>query len=87
MQLVVAAAQLINELAQTRRKFALGAQVLLQPFADGVADRHACPVIDLFDIAGDSGFHGDLYEFHLTAFARLDDSDRSSPGGEIGFRA
>jgi hypothetical protein len=44
-------------------------------------------VIDLFDIAVDSGFHGDLYEFHLTAFARLDDIDGSSRSGEIGFPA
>jgi hypothetical protein len=45
---------------------------LLQPFADGVADRHAGLVIDLFDIVVDSSFHGGLYEFHLAAFARLE---------------
>ena len=49
MQFVVAAAQFVDELAQTRRQFSLGAQALLQPFADGVADRHACLVIDLFE--------------------------------------
>ena len=73
MQFVVAAAQFVDELAQTRRQVSIGAQALLQPFADSVADRYACLVIDLFDIAVDSGFHGGLYEFHLTAFARLDD--------------
>ena len=72
MQFVVVAAQFVDELAQTRRKFGLGAQASLQPFADGVADRHACPVIDLFDFVVDSGIHGGLYEFHLAPFARLE---------------
>ncbi len=37
-------------------RFGLRAQVLLQPFADGVADRHACLVIDLFEVVVDSGY-------------------------------
>src|SRR5438105_2841597 len=72
MQLVVAAAQLIDELAQTRRQFGVGAQALLQPSADGVTDRRACLVIDLFDIAVDSAIHRRLYEFHLAIFARVE---------------
>jgi hypothetical protein len=70
MQLVVAATQFIDKLAQTRRQVGIGAQALLQPFADGVADRHACLVIDLFEIIVDSCIHSGLYEFHLAALAR-----------------
>src|SRR6266508_1299137 len=72
MQLVVAAAQLIDELAQSRRQFGVGAQALLQPFADGVADRHAGLVIVLFEIVVDSALHRRLYKFHLAASARLE---------------
>ena len=72
MQPIVAAAQLIDKLAQTRRQFGVGTQVLLQPFADGVADRHAGLVIDPFETVIDSAIHRRLYEFHLAAFARLE---------------
>jgi hypothetical protein len=73
MPFIVAAVQLIDELAQTRRQFGLGVQALLQPFADGVADRHACPVIDLFYIVIDSTIHRrSLDQFHLAALARLE---------------
>ena len=51
VQLVIAASQLVDQLAQTRRQFGFGTHVLLQPFADGFADRYAGLVIDLFDIA------------------------------------
>ena len=64
MHFVVAPAQFVDEFAQPRREIVLGVQALLQPFADGVADRYACFMIDLFDIAVVSGFHGGLYGFH-----------------------
>ena len=72
MHFVVAPAQFVDEFAQPRREIVLGVQALLQPFADGVADRRAGLVVDLFELVVDSGFHGRLYEFHLAAFARLE---------------
>ena len=56
MPFVVAAAQLIDSSRKCGDKCSIGAQVSLQPFADGVADRHACLVIDLFEIVVDSGY-------------------------------
>ena len=35
-----------------------GRMSLLQPFANGIADRPAGPVVELFEIAVDSAFHG-----------------------------
>jgi hypothetical protein len=59
--LVVPFAQFIHQVLevgrQTRR---VGTQVLLQPFAYGVADRSARLSIDLFEGAGDSAVHGDF---------------------------
>jgi hypothetical protein len=35
-------------------------QVLLQPFADGIADRPTRLAIDLFALVGDSAVHGEF---------------------------
>ena len=74
MKIAVAAAQFVDQFAQAWREVGFGAEVLLQPFADGVADRHAGLVIDLFDmVAGCMRVSiGRLYEFHLAALARLE---------------
>jgi hypothetical protein len=60
MQLPVAPAQFIHQISQPERQLGLRVQVLLQTFADSIADGLAGPVIDLFEIVGDSGIHGIL---------------------------
>ena len=51
MQLAVAPAELFHELPHFPRQLGFRAQALLQPFADRVADRARCLVIDLVEIA------------------------------------
>jgi hypothetical protein len=41
-----------------RRTQGSGGLALLQPFADGIADRSAGPAIDLFAVVRDSAVHG-----------------------------
>jgi len=73
MQVVVAPAQFIHQLSQPGRQLGFGADALLQPFADRIADGLAGPVIELFEIAIESGIHDNsLDEFHLAAVARLE---------------
>ena len=68
MQVVVAPAQFIHQLSQPGRQLGFGADALLQPFADRIADGLAGPVIEL-----DSGIHDNfLDEFHLAAVARFE---------------
>jgi hypothetical protein len=57
MQVAVAPSQFIHQLSQPGRQFGFGADALLQPFADGVADGPAGPVIELLVIAVDLGIH------------------------------
>ena len=72
MQFVVTAAQFFDELPQARRQFGAGAQALLQPFADGVADRYTRLVIDLFEIVIASIHWQPLTSSNLAALARLE---------------
>ena len=66
---------------------------MLQTFADGVTDGKTGLVVELFQIAGDSDFHGSLLgrslaELHLAVLARLEWFDaETSRCSEIGFRA
>ena len=49
---VVAPAQFVHQLLQMGRQLGFRAHALLQPFADGIADRSRRPVIDLLEISG-----------------------------------
>jgi hypothetical protein len=55
--LAVPPAQVIDQLLQAGRGRMVGAQVLLQPFAYGIADRSAGFTIDLSAVVGDSAIH------------------------------
>jgi hypothetical protein len=62
---VILPLQLIHQISQMGRQFGtLRAKVLLQPFADGTADRSAGGAIDLFAALVDSvGHHGFRFAF------------------------
>jgi hypothetical protein len=52
-------AQFVHQVLEVGRQMrSLGAKVLLQPFADGIADRSAGLAIDLFAVIGASAVHG-----------------------------
>jgi len=90
MQFGVAPAQLIEELSQRLRQLGLRPHVLLQPFADGIADRARCLVIDLFEIADILGslLHFDSLDgFRFAGLARFDCVAGPSHSGRICFRA
>jgi hypothetical protein len=73
IQVVVAPAKFIHQLSQPGRQLGFGANALLQPFADRIADGLAGSVIEWFDIAVDPGIHDNfLDEFHLAAVARFE---------------
>jgi hypothetical protein len=56
--LVVSLAQFIHQVLQMRReRRSFRAKALLQPFADGIADRSAGLTINLFRLVGDSAIH------------------------------
>jgi hypothetical protein len=55
--LAIPAAQFIHQMLKVGRGRA-GAQILLQPLADGIADRSAGLAIDLFALVCDSAVHG-----------------------------
>jgi hypothetical protein len=60
MAVVIAAEQFIHQLLQTGCELGLRTQALLQPFADGIADRSCSPVINLFEIVVDSAIHNEF---------------------------
>ena len=56
---MLAPAELVQQIRQMRRQIGFDwAQILLQPFADSVANRPACLVVDEFVAAVDSAVHG-----------------------------
>src|SRR5258705_362481 len=72
MHLAVAPSQLVDQLPQRLRQLGFRAQALLQPVADGIADRAGCLVIDWFVIAAILSIHGwSLGAFHPAIFARI----------------
>ncbi|MBR1224282.1 MULTISPECIES: hypothetical protein [unclassified Bradyrhizobium] len=60
MPLVLAPAELIDQLLQSGREFGFRTHILLQAFADGIADRLRSPVIDLLENGIDSAIHGEF---------------------------
>jgi hypothetical protein len=56
---VIAPTQFIHQMPEMGRGRA-ETQVLLQPLADGIADRSAGLAIDLFALVGDSAVHGEV---------------------------
>jgi hypothetical protein len=71
LELVLTPSQFIHQALQRWRQRSLGADALLQPFANGVADRAAGLVIDFFVIAIDSGIHGTSFgKFLIRADAK-----------------
>jgi hypothetical protein len=48
MPVAIAPEQFIHQLLQPGCELGLRTQALLQPFADGIADRSRSPVVDLF---------------------------------------
>jgi hypothetical protein len=50
-------AQFIDQMLQVGGEERFWTHVLLQPFTDGIADRPACPVIQLIEIVVDSAIH------------------------------
>ena len=62
----VAPAQFVHQVLEARGQAGnFGAQALLQPFAHGVADRAAGPVIDRFADVSDSAHDGFRLRVHL----------------------
>ena len=68
MKLFFAPAQLFHQLLQMGWERGFGTHVLLQPFADGVADRPRSLVVDWFEIAVDSAIHHDPWRVPRVAF-------------------
>jgi hypothetical protein len=56
---VIAPTQFIHQMLEMGRGRA-GMQILLQPLADGIADRSAGLAIDLFALVGDSAVHDEF---------------------------
>jgi hypothetical protein len=58
---IVPFAQFIQQMLEVGREVrGLRGKVLLQPFADGIADRSRSPVINLFEIVVDSAIHNEF---------------------------
>jgi hypothetical protein len=75
---VIAPTQFIHQMLEMGRGRA-GTQMLLQPLADGIADRSAGLAIDLFALVGDSAVHG---EFRFVVIS-LSWCRNNSSGGKL----